>query len=146
MHKGNIDNLVDNKDRTPEERRANAKKAGLASGKARAKKKMLQDALKKALLGKYSVGKDENIKKLGGYEAMALSMIQECLNGNVQAFKEIRDTIGEKPKDTIGFENEDESLTSIKISFVNKSHPKTIKETDPKIVGDYTPPNNTEES
>lgn len=43
MPAGNIANLVPNEARTPEERRANATKAGIASGKARAQKKTLRE-------------------------------------------------------------------------------------------------------
>ena len=42
MAKGNMDNLVPNEDRTPEERRANARKAGKASARARRERKTIQ--------------------------------------------------------------------------------------------------------
>lgn len=144
MPRGNLNNLVQNKEQTPEERRKNAKKAGIASGQSRREKKFIQESLQKLLNGKYYIGDEKDRKQLGGYDALAQAMILEAIGGNVQAFKEIRDTIGEKPKDTVGFESE--SLTGIKISFVNKSSPNKKKETDPKIVGDYTPPSNVEES
>lgn len=44
---------------------------------------------------------------------MAISLIQEALNGNVSAFQTIRDTIGEKPKDEV----EVASNGSIKITI-----------------------------
>lgn len=137
MPRGNIENLIQNKHQTPEERRNNAQKAGVASGKSRRDKKFIQEALRKALDGEYTI----DDKTLGGYDAIALRMIQEALDGNVQAFKEIRDTIGEKPKDTV--ELESNTVSGIKIKFVDKSAPK-LKEQDPKIVGEYTPPSNTE--
>lgn len=106
---GNINNLIDNNSRTPSERRENAKKAGLASGESRRKKKYLQEALQKALKGKYDVD-DKNLQ-IGGYDALAISMVKEAVGGNVKAFVAIRDTIGEKPKDTIEFEkNENQEL------------------------------------
>lgn len=37
-------------------------------------------------------------------------------------------------------------VSAIKIKFVNKSLSNTKKETDPKIVGEYTPPSNSDES
>lgn len=144
MPRGNPNNLVQNKEQTPEERRENAKKAGIASGQSRREKRYFQESLQKLLNGKYYIGDEENRKQLGGYDALAQAMILKAINGDVQAFKEIRDTIGEKPKDTVGFESE--SLSGIKISFVNKSNPNKKKETDPKIVGDYTPPSNVEDS
>ncbi len=133
----NSENLVPNSERTPSRVKENARKGGIASGKARREKKMIQEALQKALKGKYVVG--EEGKLLGGYEALAVAMIQQAVGGNVQAFKEIRDTIGEKPTDTL--EIGCESMTGIKVKFVDKSN-KRAKEKDPKIVGDYTPPLN----
>lgn len=135
----NSENLKSNSERTPRERKKLASKAGKASGEARKKKAQLREALQQALNGKYSV--DNNV--LNGFDAIAFSMIKEAIGGNVQAFKEIRDTIGEKPKDTV--ELESDSLASIKIKFVNKSNPRSTKEQDPKIIGEYTPPTNSEE-
>lgn len=139
MARGNVDNLVKNSELTPEERKSKAQKAGQKSGQVRKEKKLIQEALRKALKGKYNIDN----KMLNGYDALAVKMIYEALGGNVQAFKEIRDTIGEKPKDTIEFESE--QITGIKIKFVDKSNRSNRKEKDPKIVGDYTPPTNTEE-
>lgn len=145
MARGNPQNLVQNKHQTPSERQRNAQKAGIASGKSRRDKKFIQDALQKALNGKYDIGDPEkgNVKTLGGYDAIALSLIQEAIKGDVKAFVAIRDSIGEKPKDTLELENE--SLTGISIKFVNKSNPNKKLNSDPKIVGDYTPPSNADE-
>lgn len=140
MARGNIDNL-----RVPssEEARKNGAKGGKKSGDSRREKRKLQGALQKLLNGKYSVGENEETKKeLGGYDAVAQSMIHEAIKGNVKAATFIRDTIGEKPVDIVNFEDND--VTGIKISFVNKSNPNKGKEKDPKIIGDYTPPSNTE--
>lgn len=140
MARGNIDNL-----RVPssEEARKNGAKGGKKSGDSRREKRKLQGALQKLLNGKYSVGENEETKKeLAGYDAVAQSMIHEAIKGNVKAATFIRDTIGEKPVDIVNFEDND--VTGIKISFVNKSNPNKGKEKDPKIIGDYTPPSNTE--
>lgn len=131
----NSENLVPNSERSPNKVKENARKGGIASGKARREKKLIQEALQKALKGKYVVGEE----KLGGYEALAVAMIHQAVGGNVQAFKEIRDTIGEKPTDTL--EIGSETMTGIKIKFVDKSNKRT-KDKDPKIIGDYTPPSN----
>ncbi len=91
-----------------EKAREYGKKGGIASGKARQEKKHIRDALKKALSGKYKVGEIEGVS---GYEALAISMIQQAISGNVQAFKEIRDTIGEKPTEHLKVEgNENQEL------------------------------------
>lgn len=136
MGRGNKNNL---KVPTSEEARINGAKGGIASGQARRDRKLIQEALKKALEGNYDVDN----KNIGGYDALAISMIKQAINGSVKAFVAIRDSIGEKPKETVEFEND--NLTDIKIKFVNKSNANKKKEKDPKIVGDYTPPSNTEE-
>ncbi|MBQ8443765.1 MAG: hypothetical protein IJX25_00215 [Clostridia bacterium] len=138
MPRGNVNNL---KRPSSEEARKNGSKGGIKSGEVRREKRLIQDALQKALSGVFDV--DDHHRQVGGYDALAISMIKEALGGNVQAFKEIRDTIGEKPKDTVSVESSE--LTGIKINFVNKSGTRKGKEKDPKIVGDYTPSTNTEE-
>lgn len=140
MGRGNVNNLIVP---SSEEARKNGSKGGKASGDSRREKRKLQNALQKLLAGKFQVGEDED-KKLGGYEAIAQSMILSAINGNVKAATFVRDTIGEKPVDVLDLENKDNNVTGIKISFVNKSNPNKGKEKDPKIVGDYTPPSNTE--
>lgn len=136
----NSENLVPNSERTPSQRKEIATKGGIASGKARRDKRLIQEALQRALKGTYEVGEDS--KKMGGYDALAVAIVAQALNGNVQAFKEIRDTIGEKPIDMVSLESE--QLTGINIKFVDKSKSKTKQEQDPKIIGDYTPPTNTD--
>lgn len=126
---------------TSKEARENGRKGGLASGQARKEKRLIQEALQNALKGKYDL--DEKNQQIGGYDALAITIIKEALSGNVKAFVAIRDSIGEKPKETVELENN--NLTGIKIKFVDKSNVNKKKEMDPKIVGEYTPPSNTEE-
>lgn len=73
---------------------------------------------------------------MGSNDALALSVFNKALKGDVQAFKEIRDTVGEKPKDTI--ELEDTRVKNIEINFVDKSKKRQTAEEDPKIIGEYT--------
>ena len=137
-----IEHLVKNSDLTPQERKEKAHKAGVASGKARQEKKRLQESLRKLLVGNYTIKNGDIISTLQGYDAVATSMILQAISGNVKAATFVRDTIGEKPVEVVGVE--DKEITGIKINFVNKSNIKKIKEDDPKIIGDYTPPTNTE--
>lgn len=93
-------NLVRNEDRTPEERRANARKAGKASGKARRRKKTLREEL----LALLAAGDTQN--------RISVALINEALNGNnagsvTRAFETIRDTIGEKPGEKLSLEAEE---------------------------------------
>lgn len=72
MPPGNINNLVPNEDRTPEERRANARKAGQASGAARRRKADLRKAAQQILDGSFA---DRNGNQLTGYEIVIKGMI-----------------------------------------------------------------------
>lgn len=117
-----------------EEARARGKKGGIASGKARRARKTFKELFEIALSVKDASGLTEQ-------EKIVLRAIEVAkATGN---YKDIEATIGEKPKDTI--ELESEQITGIKIKFVDKSNRSNRKEKDPKIVGDYTPPTNTEE-
>lgn len=72
MPPGNINNLVPNEDRTPEERRANARKAGQASGAARRRKADLRKAAQQILDGTYA---DRSGRELSGYEIIIKGMV-----------------------------------------------------------------------
>lgn len=89
-------NLIRNEDRTPEERRENARKAGVASGAARRERRALKDSLL-TLLG--APVQDENGEDSGltMQEQVALGLVMRAAKGDPRAFEVIRDTIGEKP-------------------------------------------------
>lgn len=89
-----------------------AKRGGIASGKARREKKMLKDALSVGLsIALQGDSKDEledldfadalNNPNLSMLDKIAVAMIAEAANGNVQAAAFIRDTMGEKPAEKI---------------------------------------------
>lgn len=88
----NTQNLIKNEDLTPEQRRANASKAGKASAEARKKRK----TLKEELLALLANGDTQN--------RMSLAIIEKAMNGDTKAFEIVRDTIGEKPKDSLEVE------------------------------------------
>lgn len=81
-----------------EEARERGKKGGIASGKARAEKKRLKEAVESILAMKYD---SETGKKLTGYEMVATALFGRAKEGDVSAFNSIRDLIGEKPTDKI---------------------------------------------
>ena len=108
----NEQNLIPNSERTPSERRENARKAGKASGEARRRKKTLKEQME--LLLSLPV-KDESTKAfieslgidsdvINNSMAITLSMYQEALKGNTKAYELIRDTLGEKPTDKLQIE------------------------------------------
>jgi hypothetical protein len=91
MPRGNIDNLVPNEARTPEERRENARKAGIASGDARRAKKTMREVLE-VLLETVDKGSDKT-----NIEVMMASAVRKAMNGDLKAMEFVRDTSGQKP-------------------------------------------------
>lgn len=85
----NESNLIPNSERTPKERQEIARKGGIASGEARRRKKTLKEELITLL------------EQGDTQERVSLALLQQALEGNIQAFNTIRDTIGEKPVDKI---------------------------------------------
>ena len=64
--KGRPENLIPNSQRTPEERRENARKAGKASGEARRKKKYFMEIYGEMLADEYDVTIDGKKEKISG--------------------------------------------------------------------------------
>lgn len=82
-------NLIPASKQTPEERRKNGRKGGIASGIARNERKTLKEQLL-ILLENGDTQKE-----------VSLALISKALTGDTKAFEVIRDTIGEKPKEQI---------------------------------------------
>jgi len=95
----NEQNLIQNSERTPEQRRENAKKAGIASGEARRKKRDLKLAIQ-ALL-EADVTDKKTGETMSGAEALAVAQYRKALKGDTKAFEVIRDTSGQKPVDKV---------------------------------------------
>ena len=85
----NENNLKPLNKRTKSEQREIAKKGGIKSGEIRRKRKTLREELI-ALLET----EDYNKK-------ISLAMIKEAVSGNTKAFEVIRDSIGEKVKESL---------------------------------------------
>ena len=103
----NIENLVPNEDRTPEERRANARKAGIASGVARRKKRDLREACLAILDMDVTTKAGETMT---GAEAMVAKLFQQAMKGNIKAFIALRDTAGQKPVEKLVVSDVDPSV------------------------------------
>lgn len=108
----NEQNLIPFNKQTEEEQREKARKGGIASGVARRKRKAMKENLelllslevkdKKAKGFMKSLGiKDED---MDNQMAINVSLLGKALKGDIQAYKEIRDTIGEKPKEQVEIE------------------------------------------
>ena len=113
----NEQNLIPNEQRTPEERRENAKKAGIASGKARKEKANIRRALEMLLERDYPM---EDGSILSGAEVIALRQMERALDGDTKAFEVIRDSSGQKPVDKVEMKtdvNIEESTARLKSLF-----------------------------
>lgn len=87
----NKENLVSLADRTTEEVREIARKGGIASGESRRKRKTFKESLLLAL----ETEKDGKLIQELGIEAI----IKKYIDGDLEVFKTVRDTVGEKPVD-----------------------------------------------
>lgn len=96
--------------RTVEEARELGRKGGIKSGEVRREKKLLRSLLEEALLKETKTGNNA--------VDITNAIIKKAKKGNVKAYEVIRDTIGEKPKENIGFEVNPET-TKI-LSSINK--------------------------
>lgn len=88
------ENLIPLSERNPTEKKALQQKGGKMSAKIRQERKKLKDELLYLLKIEDKTGKTMQ-------ERMCLALIQEAINGKVEAFKTIENTIGEKQAEVI---------------------------------------------
>lgn len=74
------------------------KKGGIASGEARRRKRDIRLALEALLEKEYT---DKHGNTLTGAEAIALKQMEKALKGDTKAFEVVRDSAGQKPRETI---------------------------------------------
>ena len=99
----NEKNLVPNEKRTPKERRKNAQKAGKASGEARRQRKTLKENMNLLLNLDVTSTRDFNrltamgvpVEDIDNAMLLTAAMFKKAASGDVAAYKEIRDLIGE---------------------------------------------------
>lgn len=114
MPRGNPKNLIPNSERTPEELREQTRKGGVASGKARRKKKLLSQIYADLLIDKYEVTVAGDKKKISGeklIKVVARDVLMRRDGSSVSMMKEIREAtegsklrIGGLNSDAIPFE------------------------------------------
>lgn len=99
------ENLIPNSARTPSERRENATKAGIASGKARRQKKTVAEYLKKWADSEVSREKDINtLQALGLSEEatnrtlLVVPLIKKASSGDTKAMQMVLELLGEDKK------------------------------------------------
>ena len=112
---------------TPEERAANGRLGGIASGKARKKKKTMR-AIYESLAGQKVNG--ETVQKLQGTlqkvkkdltveESIVLAQVLMAQAGDTRAAEFLRDTAGEKPVDKVQIAEVDPAVADEVESLIN---------------------------
>jgi len=99
--------------RTKREASLRGRNGGIRSGEARRAKKSLRETVLMLLNGKCTEAEAKkrmadlgiSAKEMTNQMAMTVSMFQEAMSGNVQAFNSLRDTAGEKPATEITGKN-----------------------------------------
>ena len=95
------ENLIPNSARTPSERRENATKAGIASGKARRQKKTVAEYLQKWADGEVSEKNKKALEALGLSEEatnrtlLVVPLIQKASKGDTKALQMVLELLGE---------------------------------------------------
>lgn len=123
----NEQNLIKNSERTPSERRENAKKAGVASGKARRKKADFKKALNTILSADVANAQLESILESMGFEktnesAIALITLQKALKGNMRAVELIaRLNSNEGTKDSLDKKEQKARIKSLELENKRKA-------------------------
>ena len=98
------ENLIPNSARTPSERRENATKAGIASGKARRQKKTVAEYLRKWADGEVSEKNKKALEALGLSEEatnrtlLVVPLIQKASKGDTKALQIVLELLGEDKK------------------------------------------------
>lgn len=121
------ENLIPQSERTKEEQRKIATMGGIASGKARKEKKAMKDTLKTLLSMSLKEQRSTDIEKIKSIaalkgknitvqEAIMLAQIQKAMKGDTRAAEFIRDSSGNKLKESVemnaSFSNPFEGLTT----------------------------------
>lgn len=83
-----------------EQQREISRKAGKKSAQMKRERKTLREELL-AVLTDMKIPEKSTGKEVPVQEALSVSLIRSALNGNVKAYEIIRDTIGEKPTESV---------------------------------------------
>ena len=135
----NEQNLIKNSERTPSERRENAKKAGVASGKARRKKANLKKAFETILQADVASPIVKKQLEDMGFDttnemALAMVMMQKAMKGNVRAFEQISKLTTTDAKDSLDKKEQRERIEALKLG--NEKLRKQIGTSDVDVKDD----------
>ena len=121
MPKGTPENLVQNRDYSPEQRREWAQKAGLASGEARRRRKTSMETMREVLSCK--LDDDELVQKLKALglddsfgAGIALMQARRALMGDTEASRFCRDTAGDKATESMILSVTDKPVRSMDLT------------------------------
>ncbi|MBU5489122.1 hypothetical protein [Butyricicoccus intestinisimiae] len=100
----NEENLIPNEERTPSERRENARKAGIASGKARRRKRSMKEAADLFLSLPVSdkrkfnkaVRRYVDVEDIDNQMLMIMGLVDAATDGDAGAAKVVIDLLGER--------------------------------------------------
>lgn len=136
----NEQNLIKNSERTPSERRENAKKAGVASGKARRKKANLKKAFETILQADVASPSVKKQLEDMGFDttnemALAMVMMQKAMKGNVRAFGQISKLTTTDAKDSLDKREQKERIEALKLGNEKRRKEMGTSEVDVKDDG-----------
>lgn len=136
----NEQNLIKNSERTPSERRENAKKAGVASGKARKKKANLKKAFETILQADVASPSVKKQLEDMGFDttnemALAMVMMQKAMKGNVRAFEQISKLTTTDAKDSLDKREQKERIEALKLGNEKRRKEMGTSEVDVKDDG-----------
>lgn len=122
----NEENLIKNSERTPSERREIAKKAGIASGKARRKKAEFKKALEIVLSSQVQNQQLAEMLESMGYDntnemAIALMTVQKAMKGDLRAVELIARTGNQAVKDKLDKQEQKERIRALKLENQRKA-------------------------
>lgn len=98
--------------RSEDEARRKGRAGGIASGKARREKKMMRETLDMLLSMPMKNGKFADVENIRSFaalkgknisvqEAILIAQVQKAMKGDTRAAEYVRDTIGQKPTDSV---------------------------------------------
>ena len=126
----NEENLIPVTELTESEARELSKRGGIASGVARRKKKAMRDTINLAL-GLRSELTDAEIERymrvgfadedIDNQAKIIMGIMKLAAEGDIRAAEFIRDTAGEKPKDSMALSHEMTGKTEIRLWFNDDS-------------------------
>lgn len=121
MPKGTPENLVQNRDFTPEQRREWAQKAGLASAEAKKRRKSSMEIMRAVLSCEITEEQGAKELKALGLDAtwgvdIAVAQARRARAGDTEAARFCRDTAGDKPTESMNIGLYDKPVKSMDLT------------------------------